>query len=652
MRHNHILKYNLDARILQDVLGSTPGGLFVAFVHGKRYNDKEIFAIDPHGAPPLVFPVNPEEVELVTYDDNKLGVWAAFHLSPEYNQGIASGAQKNGVIHIDHQQLDTRIEKSGHLIGKATTTFVARQSGLRVVPFNLYGSLRVGSVTDQSGQPLAFIQEDKNDDADFYVILPKAASAGEQLTITTNYAGKGAVSNEGNGNYYPIAREDWYPNQASGSLGEYTTYDLSFRIPKGMKMAATGSLVHEADEGGENVSIWKSDAAQPVAGFQFGRMKEQQVKMDPANFIIATYANDDLPDWAHALQNGPAMGTMSTVRMMKQPLAQAQYAIGIYTDYFGPIPFHRLAMTEQTACNYGQSWPNLVWLPICSFFDTTVRHQLGIDWGDRGYWKVVVAHEVAHQWWGQTVGFNSYRDQWMSEGFADFSASLFLQAAYAKGKEFSTFWDDERKSITEKNAQGFRAIDAGPLTMGYRLNNTRTGENITRDLIYPKGAYILHMLRMMMWNPRTGDQDFKNMMQDFVKTYAGRAATTEDFKATVEKHMTRDMDAEGNHKMDWYFNEYVYGTALPSYTFEYSFEKNSDGSPIFDFKLAQSNVNDGFRMLVPIYIELADGRTVYLGHVRLVGNTSVDQKVPLRALKETPKKALVNYNDDVLALNN
>ena len=61
---------------------------------------------------------------------------------------------------------------------------------------------------------------------------------------------------------------------------------------------------------------------------------------------------------------------------------------------------------------------------------------------------------------------------------------------------------------------------------------------MTPHLIYPKGGYILHMIRMMMWDRRTGDQQFKTMMQDFVKTYSGRDATTEDFQAMVEKHMT------------------------------------------------------------------------------------------------------------------
>jgi Peptidase family M1 domain len=127
--------------------------------------------------------------------------------------------------------------------------------------------------------------------------------------------------------------------------------------------------------------------------------------------------------------------------------------------------------------------------------DPTVHHQLGMDWGDRGYWKVVTPHEVAHQWWGHTVGFSSYRDQWMCEGFADMSASLCLSVIEKNPKKFITFWNDERELLLERNPQGFRAIDAGSLTMGYRTSNSRTGFDTTRRLIYPKGAYILHMIR-------------------------------------------------------------------------------------------------------------------------------------------------------------
>ena len=666
MRHNHVLKYNLDARMLQDVMGPDPGGLFVAFVHGKKYSDKEIFVIDPHGAPELVHPVSPEEVELVTYDENKLGTWAAFHLSSEYRDHTASGTQKNAVIQIDHQELDTTIEKNAHLEGKATSTVESRVNGLRVIPFNLLHTLRVEQVTSADGQKLAFIQEDKNDDADFSVILPKGLAVGEKVTLTTVYGGKDAVSNEGSGNYYPIARENWYPSSPGFSLGEYATYDLTFRVPKGMKVAATGTPVSEKEEGDKTVSVWKSEVPLTVAGFNFGKFKVDEAKLDKIGYTVDSYANENPPDWVEHLKQvaagdtipvqggnhggGVALGNMDTKGLNKKALAEGELAMQIYTDYFGPVPYKHLSLSQQTACNYGQAWPGLVWIPICYFFDSTVRHQLGLDNADRGYWRSVTAHEVAHQWWGHSVGFSSYRDQWMSEGFAELSASIYLQMVYSKEpKRYLDFWNDQRELLLERDPQGYRAIDAGPLTMGYRMSNTKTGVSVTRRLIYPKGAYILHMVRMMMWDRRTGDENFKATMQDFVKTYANQAASTEDFKAMIEKHMTPEMDLDGNHHMDWFFNEYVYGTQLPTYKLDYSFDTGADGNVVFGFKVTQSNVEDHFKMLVPIYLELADGRMVNVGRARLLGNTSMEQKVPMKGLTVKPKRAVLNYNYDVLA---
>jgi hypothetical protein len=662
MRHDHMLKYNLDARILQDVLSPEPGELFVAFVHGKQYNGKEIYAIDPHGAPGLIHPVAPEEVEFLTYDENKLGTWAAFHLSDEYKNGLATGSQQNQLVHIDHQQLDTTIEKNAHLHGKATTTFVSLVDGLRVMPFDLLRTLRVQSVMDDKQQPLAFIQEDKNDDADFSVILPKPLALGEKYTITTVYEGKDAVINEGGGNYFPVAREDWYPNNAAG-FGSFTNYDMTFRIPKGMKIAATGVLVSDSNDGGQNVTLWKSAVPQPAAGFNFGRFKMEEAKITSPEYLIQAYANEEPPDDVKALLskvNGDVpgsphydatLGNMSTTPLLKKALAEAQVSVQLYSDYFGPAPFKRLAVSQQTACKYGQSWPGLVWLPICYLYDTTIREQLGLEFHNFGYWKVVAPHEVAHQWWGHEVGFNSYRDQWMSEGFADMSASLYTQLVEKNPKKFIEFWNDERTLLLERNKEGFRAIDAGPLTMGYRMNNQRTGFDVTRRLIYPKGAYILHMVRMMMYDRQTGDKNFKELMHDFTSTYSGRAATTEDFKAMVEKHLTPEMQHVGAGKMDWFFDEYVYGTALPTYAIDSSFDKNADGDVVLTFKVTQSNVSDSFRMLVPMYLELADGHVVSMGRATIIGNSSLDGKVPIKGLKDAPRRALLNYYDDVLASN-
>jgi len=650
MRHK--FKDNLDARILEDVLSPSQGGLFLAFIHGKRYNGQELYSIDPHEGR--------DQISFMTYDENKYGEWAAFPMSGERKKGTIGHP-----IRIDHEQLDTTLEKSANLIGKATTEFTARLDGVRVVPFDLFHTLRVRSVKSADGQPLAFIQEDKNDDAEFSVILPKALAEGDRYTVTTEYEGKEAVTNEGGGNYFPVARMNWYPNNPGSSLGEYATYDMTFRIPKGMQIAATGVRLSETNEGGQNVTTWKSEAAQTVAGFSFGKFKMEEARLDKPEYLVQSYANQESPNWVQQVQHeasgeeistdgfhhgsGVALGPMSTIVLNKKALAEGELAVQLYTDYFGPSLFKHMQLTQQTACNFGQSWPELVWIPICYYFDTTVRHELGMDWGDRGYWKVVTPHEVAHQWWGHTVGFNSGRDQWMSEGFSDMSASLYLTLVEKNPKKFLTFWNDERELLLEKDAQGFRAIDAGPLTMGYRTSNSRTGFDTARRLIYPKGAYVLHMVRMMMHDRQKGDQLFKETMQDFVKTYSGKAATTEDFKGMIEKHMSPEMDLEGNHRMDWFFNEYVYGTQLPSYSVSSAFDVGADGEVVMTLKVSQSGVDDHFRMLVPVYVELADGNIVFLGRARITGNTSIDQKIPLKGLKTKPRRAVLNYYDDVLA---
>jgi aminopeptidase N len=263
------------------------------------------------------------------------------------------------------------------------------------------------------------------------------------------------------------------------------------------------------------------------------------------------------------------------------------------------------------------------------------------------YWDTVAPHEVAHLWWGHSVGWDSYRDQWMSEGFSNLSASLFLQVAYAKEPQrFRDFWRDMLVLITERNSQGFRPIDVGPLTQGYRLSSGRTG-GVAADILYPKGAYILHMLRMMMWNPKEGDAKFKAMLRDFIATHRNQPVTTEDFKAIVEKHILPEMDVNGDRSMAWFFNQYVYGTALPAQKLAHTISTEG-GQTTLELKVTQSGVSDGFVMLAPIYVELQDGRVVRLGSATLRGNTTVQQKVNLGQLPV--RRAHLNYYHDVLAV--
>lgn len=164
-------------------------------------------------------------------------------------------------------------------------------------------------------------------------------------------------------------------------------------------------------------------------------------------------------------------------------------------------------------------------------------------------------------------------------------------------------------------------------------------------MIYPKGAYILHMLRMMFHTPKEGDRRFQIMMKDFVQTYFNRNVSTEDFKRIVEKHMTEAMDLDGNKRMDWFFNQWVYDTEVPAYKFEYSV---SAGKPVLTGRITQSGVADSFRMRVPLWVDYGKG-WVRLGAARLVGNSSLE--LPGIPLAQQPKRVAVAALNDVLATN-
>ncbi len=426
------LKYDIEARLLEDVVHPGVGGFFVADMKGAMFSKRLIYVVDPHGA----IGVAPEEVALLTSSDDDFDVTLGFRSEAQRKTAKAAA---NDSFRIPQQTIDVTIEKNGKMTGTVVSAITAAEDGVQVLPLALFPTLRVSGVWGPGGEALDFIQEDKEHDADFAVVLQKPLKAGETIQITTSYAGKDAVVDMGSGNYFLLAREDWYPN-VRGTLGNYAQYHMTFHTAKNVEVVATGNRVSDKEEGGKRTSVWQTTAPIAVAGFNLGEFKSN-VSERKSGVQVVSYANTDLADRYQMLKNSSTMGTLDTTGMLKRATSEGDVAIQIYTDYFGPLPYDHVFLTQQTPCTYGQSWPMLVYLPICYFWDSTIQHQIGMLDSDPTFWKVVTAHEVAHQWWGQTVGFSSYRDQWMSEGFANFSASLFLMQTNKDQKEYRDFWE-------------------------------------------------------------------------------------------------------------------------------------------------------------------------------------------------------------------
>jgi aminopeptidase N len=147
-----------------------------------------------------------------------------------------------------------------------------------------------------------------------------------------------------------------------------------------------------------------------------------------------------------------------------------------------------------------------------------------------------------------------------------------------------------------------------------------------------------------MYSADNQDKEFIAMMHDFVASHHDKAASTESFKAIAEKHITKGMDLAGNGKLDWFFDEWVYGTQVPKYHFEYQLIPAEDGKVKLHMTITQSEVDEHFVMLVPVFVDFGKG-LVRIGQFGVAGNSSRSTDVMLPA---KPKTVVLNAYKDVL----
>jgi hypothetical protein len=633
---------NVDADLLAAVYNPAHPPFVNAYLRGKKHKDLRFFVRTRVGALPQLD--SPEEVALINYDPEGMddGVWYLDHLGSEYQNHTASSLEDRRLFATRSYKIETVISKNRHLFGTATITFQPLTAGERVLKFGLLPNLRVTRVSDDQGQDLSFIQESKKEDGSFYAILPKALEAGKDSSINVQYEGDKVLESAGEGSFYVEARSSWYPNL--NGFGERAMYDLTYKVPRRYTVISVGKLQGESVEQDYAVSHWITSKPVAVAGFNYGDYKKIEIPDTITGYKIFGYYLTELPD---NLRQYSILQTMDPLSATKYVLDQTRAQLQLCTFYFGKSPYDEIDITEQPDFAFGQSWPNLVYLPISAYTDSTQRWMMfgNIDSKFTGFVQEVTPHEVAHQWWGHSVGWASYHDQWLSEGFAEFSAGLFLQQAMAGNwqKDYIEFWNRLRDRILQKNNFSIAPNDAGPLWMGTRLISPRS-ENAYQDVTYAKGAYVLQMLRSIMWTPEDHDKAFIAMMHDFVDSYRDRPASTESFKLIAEKHLPKAMDIAGNGKLDWFFDEWVYGTEVPKYHFEYQLIPDDAGKVKLHMTLTQSEVDEHFVMFVPVFVDFGKGM-VRIGQVGVAGNStrSLDVLLPSK-----PKSVALNTYKDVL----
>lgn len=629
-------------RIMMDLLSTAPMPFFYAGLLNDSVGPFELL-FDGRRAEQVLMGQNRMANGAYYYD-----VWASFP-AQESSPPPAPNAQPPAAdaasilepfVPLDYR-VDTTIAPDLSLEGSTILHLKAARAGERVMSLELSRDLAVESVAMEGGAPLVFFQNDelsrrealqRGNDA-LLVVLPSPSTAGEDLRLRVTYSGS-IIFDAGNGVRYVGERGTWYAHIAGD---DFVRFDLAFRWPKRYTLVATGTRTASAEQGDFETGRWRSDAPFAVAGFNLGEYKVQDAgNGEPA---IHLYANSQIEEAILArLQPQPAeaiaprfprrrqaarasldftpVAAPSPADVLRQLGDQVAGSIRFFEQMNGPFPFDHLDIS-QIPSSMGQSWPELVYLSTLAFLPSRTEDQAGItDAAQRQSRELMPFHEVAHQWWGNLVDAASYRDVWIEEGMAHYLALLYDDSRKPSEHRMD-YWLDRYRDVLLTKASGSDGTvgEAGPLVMGYRLDSSKT-PNAYPAIIYGKGAWVMHMLHEMMRDPASSDPDarFRDLLRSVLAQYRFRTLSTDDFERAVSQRMTPEMDLDGSHSMDWFFDEWVRDTGIPHYRVEYQVRPRG-AEFVVTGTLAQSGVGSLFTARVPLYASLAGGKLAPLGNV-------------------------------------
>jgi hypothetical protein len=488
-------------------------------------------------------------------------------------------------LRIRSYKIQARVTPPQELAADAELDVDVRQGGDRLVFFELSRALKLSGV-ESGGQPVEFLQNEAIEGSALArrgndvvaVLFPQRLRAGQELHLKFSYAGN-VLSDAGGGLLYVGARGIWYPNRGMAMAD----FDLQFRYPPGWTLVATGKRVENSTQGGDQLTRWVSERPMPLAGFNLGKYETDTVRA--GDVVVETFATTGVENTFARRQAAVALPpvivpppTKSDVPPPPLPAATptpahhalavadtAARAIDYFSQHFGPYPYGTLALTQMPG-SYAQGWPGLVYLSSYAWLTPAELAQTRFSrFQQLVFDQFMTVHETAHQWWGDLVGWKSYRDQWLVEALANYSAVLALEKS--RPEDCKRFLEYYRLHLLAKNSRGEENASAGPVTLGLRLTSSHFPDGFL-IVSYGRGTWLMHMLRTMLRDAAAlsghpGDDPFLRVLLRLRDRYQGREVSTREFQAMVEEELPDSLRYEGRKSLDWFFDQWVNGTAIP-----------------------------------------------------------------------------------------
>jgi tetratricopeptide (TPR) repeat protein len=502
-------------------------------------------------------------------------------------QGLPARAAEKARLRVDDYQINAVLEPHLHQItATAKVKFTALQE-VSVAIFELNNDLRVTKVTDDKNQPLS--AERVTQDSTIRVPLPNGLAKDATTTLTFEYEGQLENADNspvpglnlayiGDDTSYLLYAGRWFPVNGFG-LNRFTS-TISVTVPAHMLAIGSGKVtVSEAA-----ASKKANTSGLPTKTFTFVSDKASFPGTIVAG-IFQEYKSDEAGMDLHVF-----------FKPTHQSVAPAYTttAVQVFTYFitlFGLAPSQKLNVVELPGDTLPYAWaPQMVGLAGPSITEKTNYRLL--------------ANAIAHQWWGVSVSPATKDDWWISDGFARYSEAMYVEnAAGAAGLE----------EAVKDMSVGALAYDTVPLSSAAKLDIFSTEfQSLTTD----KGAMILHMLRWVL-----GEDKFNKTMREFASQYAGKSASTDDFREVAEKTY--------GEQLTWFFSQWLDSTGAPEFKLKYTTYRlggaaaqNPKEEKIPGFRVTGeiSQDLDLFRMPVDLRIE-TDGKTENK-RVEVVGTNS------------------------------
>jgi hypothetical protein len=375
-----------------------------------------------------------------------------------------------------------------------------------------------------------------------------------------------------------------------------------------------------------------------VAGFNLGKYSRTVAHV--AGIDLETYATPHVEKGLIAAESEPLPmpplmrgppSLPSPSPLLSRPIApspsrnlqmvsnEAGKALDFYSQHFGPYPYGRLMLTQIPGMT-SQGWPGLIFLSSYAFLNPGELEQLEHDPVERIGIQQVVAHETAHQWWGDLVTFSGYRDQWLIEALANYSSMMVLESK--NPLEFRKLMQSYRDHLLLKGTDDSRLMDAGPVTLGLRLSSSKF-PNAYEAISYGRGTWMFHMLRTMLRDaePTASGQRTKGTEEPFLRAlremrtqYEGRSITTAQLLSIFEAQLPKSLWYEGKKSLDWFFESWLSGTAVPGFELRDVKIVDKAGTPVVTGTIVQDNAPETLVTSVPLYA-VVGGKPVFLRRV-------------------------------------